>query len=158
MARSKLRKQRDVVAQAGELAASIRAALDLPTDEAAVPELIDTLWQAEGLGMLEWALGLVEMPPYDQPFDAERVVSTPLDDALLRPVEEVETARDAARLWHWRGRTATLMEMAGGGLPERWRSFEQLVAATAMRGHEQGLLPRPLRGDFPPRPPAGDRA
>ena len=29
------------------------------------------------------------------------------------------------------------------------QSFDQLVGATAMRGHEQGLLPRPLRGDFP---------
>ena len=34
-------------------------------------------------------------------------------------------------------------------LPERWSSFDQLIAATAMRGYEEGLLPAPLRGDFP---------
>jgi hypothetical protein len=27
-------------------------------------------------------------------------------------------------------------------------SFDQAVAATAMRGYERGLLPPPLRGDF----------
>jgi hypothetical protein len=34
-------------------------------------------------------------------------------------------------------------------LPARWESFDQLVAATAVRGHRLGLLPAPLRGDFP---------
>ena len=34
-------------------------------------------------------------------------------------------------------------------LPGSWDSFEQLVAVAAMRGYERGLLPSPLRGDFP---------
>ena len=33
--------------------------------------------------------------------------------------------------------------------PERWSSFDQLNAATAMQGYEEGLLPQPRRGDFP---------
>jgi hypothetical protein len=33
-------------------------------------------------------------------------------------------------------------------LPERYASLDQVVAATAMRGYERGVLPQPLRGDF----------
>ena len=34
-------------------------------------------------------------------------------------------------------------------LPPQYENFDQLIAATAMRGYEDGLLPAPLRGDFP---------
>jgi hypothetical protein len=33
-------------------------------------------------------------------------------------------------------------------LPARYATYDQLIAATAMRGYEQGVLPSPLRGDF----------
>ena len=57
--------------------------------------------------------------------------------------------RETARLWHWRARTAVLEAHGYEELPQEWQSFDQLVGATAMRGFERGLLPRPLRGDFP---------
>ena len=37
-----------------------------------------------------------------------------------------------------------LAEVAGD-----WQSFDQLIAATAMKAYARGLLPLPLRGDFP---------
>jgi hypothetical protein len=33
-------------------------------------------------------------------------------------------------------------------VPSTYANADQLVAATAMRGHEHGALPAPLRGDF----------
>jgi len=148
---AKLRSRREVVERCGTLTAHLREALvrlaagDGDGDEAAV----DAVWQAEGLGMLLWSLGRIELPPYDRTFDHDRLLAASLDGAVLRPAGEIETARRAARLWHWRARTSALREGGRVALPERWQSFDQLIGATAMRAHEQGLLPRPLRGDFP---------
>ena len=143
----KLRSRREVVGRCTALTALVREALaQLPGGEGDAA-VVDAVWQAEGLGTLLWALGRIGLPPYDLPFDHDRLLAVTLDGAALRPAEEVELARRTARLWHWRARTSALQgEVA---LPERWKSYDQLVAATAMRGHEQGLLPRPLRGDFP---------
>ncbi len=146
---AKGRSRRELVERCAALAAQVRAALARLPGGAGDPAVVEALWQAEGLGTLLWALTRIELPPYDRAFDRRRVLAADLEAAQLRDGEELRRAREAARLWHWRARTAALE--AGGAvvLPERWRSFAQLVAATAMRGHERGLLPRPLRGDFP---------
>lgn len=114
-------------------------------------DAVDATWRGEALGTLAWALGAVaELPPYDRPFDHVGLArELDLADARLREPEELERARSTARLWHWRARTALLQEQGTLELPERWRSYDQLVAAAAMRGYEEGLLPAPLRGDFP---------
>ena len=151
MARTKLRSRRATLARTRELAALTRAGLALLAAGDTEPEVIDAVWQAEALGTLLWALGLAELPPFDQPFDREWLVDMPLDEARLRPEEEIEQARDTARLWHWRARTALLNAESALDLPERWQSLEQLVAATAMRNYDEGLLPEPVRGDFPAR-------
>jgi len=146
---AKLRSRREVVDRCGKLTKTLRGALvRLPgaQDDSAV---VDAVWQAEGLGTLLWALGRMELAPYDHAFDHDRLLATALDGATLRDAEEIELARRSAQLWHWRARTSTLQADNGTELPERWKSFDQLIAATAMRAHEQGLLPRPLRGDFP---------
>ena len=57
---------------------------------------------------LVWALGRAQLPPYDRPFDRARLLETTLESATLRPAEEIERAREIARLWHWRARTAAL--------------------------------------------------
>jgi hypothetical protein len=148
VARAKLRSRKEVVEQSLALSEHLREALarvEWDEDES----LVDDIWAAEGLGMMLWALELVQLPPYDRPFAAEQLVGVTFDEAVLRPEEELERARETARLWHWRARTALLAVNGDVELPPEWQSFDQLVGATAMRGFERGLLPRPLRGDFP---------
>jgi hypothetical protein len=149
MARTKLRGRREVVARCAALAGELEAALARLPEGAKEPEIVEAIWAGEALGTLLWAFEAVELPPYDRPFESERVLGASLDEAALRPADEIERARETARLWHWRARTALLQERERVELPDGWVSFDQLVAATAMRGHDLGLLPRPLRGDFP---------
>jgi uncharacterized protein DUF4272 len=146
MPRRKLRSQGEVVERSRGLGDELRAALDkLPSEEQAV---VDAIWRGEALGTLLWALQLMELPAYDQPFDAEQVAAASLEAAELRDAEEIELERDSARLWHWRARTTGLQAAGALELPERYATFDQLIAATAMRGYEQGVLPAPMRGDF----------
>lgn len=146
MARRKHRSQAEVVGRARALQGELRAALDrLPSDDEGV---VDAVWRGEALGTLLWALELIELPPYDTPFEADEVVAVELEPAKLRDEEELELERSSARLWHWRARTGDLQETGEVELPERYATLDQLVAATAMRGYEQGLLPPPMRGDF----------
>ena len=150
MARTKLRSRKDVVERTVALSEALRQALaELSWNGDDSDALVEAAWAGEGLGMLLWALELAQLPPYDRPFDTEGLVATALDEAILRPEDEIERARETARLWHWRARTAQLQADGYEDLPQDWQSFDQLVGATAMRGFEQGLLPRPLRGDFP---------
>ena len=146
MPRRKLRSQGEAVERSRALGDELRAALaKLPSDD---PAVVDAIWRGEALGTLLWALQLVELPAYDQPFDAEEAASVALDKADLRDSEELELERDSARLWHWRARTTSLQAAGALELPDRYATFDQLIAATAMRGYEQGLLPAPMRGDF----------
>jgi len=146
MPRRKLRSQGEVVERSRALGDELRAALaKLPDDD---PAVVDAIWRGEALGTLLWALQLLELPAYDQPFDAEQVAAVELDDADLRDGEEIELERDSARLWHWGARTTSLQAAGALELPERYATFDQLIAATAMRGYEQGVLPAPMRGDF----------
>ncbi|HEU4979326.1 MAG TPA: hypothetical protein VFT42_10555, partial [Solirubrobacteraceae bacterium] len=103
--------------------------------------------EGEARGALLWALQLAELPPYDEPF-APEALATGLAGAQLRDAAELDRARQSARLWHWRARTADLADEGAPDLPERFASLDQAVAAAAVRGHERGLLPQPLRGDF----------
>ena len=146
MARRKLRSQAQVVERCRALQAELRSALDrLPSESATV---VDAVWRGEALGTLLWALQLEELPPYDRPFDPHHLATAGLDEAELRDEEEIWAEQESARLWHWRARTTDLQARDDVSPPPRYASFDQLVAATAMRGYEQGLLPPPMRGDF----------
>jgi len=151
MPRRKLRSQGEVVERSRALGDELRMALaKLPDDD---PAVVDAIWRGEALGTLLWALQLLELPAYDRPFAAEEVAAVDLSgadlrDAALRDAEEIELERDSARLWHWRARTTSLQAAGALELPERYATFDQLIAATAMRGYEQGVLPAPMRGDF----------
>ena len=146
MARRKLRQQNEVVERCRTLSEELREALGrLPSDD---PAVVDAVWRGEGLGTLLWALQLAELPAYDTPFDPDALLEATLDEARLRDAEEIELERESARLWLWRARTTELQAAGDVELPERFASFDQLIAATAMRGFEQGLLPAPMRGDF----------
>jgi Domain of unknown function (DUF4272) len=149
--RRKLRSQGEAVERCRTLGDELRAALGrVPSDD---PAVVDAVWRGEALGTLLWALQLVELPPYDEPFDPDEVADVTrggaeLDGAELRDGEEIELERDSARLWHWRARTSELHESGALELPEQYATVDQLVAAIAMRGFEEGLLPAPIRGDF----------
>jgi hypothetical protein len=146
MPRRKLRSQGEVVERCRALRDDVRAALaELPSDD---PAVVDAIWRGEALGTLLWALQLVELPAYDHPFDPKEVAAVEIEDVTIRDEDELQLERESARLWHWRARTTGLQATAGLALPERYATFDQLIAATAMRGFEQGLLPAPMRGDF----------
>jgi hypothetical protein len=146
MARRKLRSQAEVLERSRALQAELGAALEqLPSDEQTV---VDAVWRGEALGTLLWALQLQELPPYDRPFDPDDLAAAPLDGAKLREPGEIALEQESARLWHWRARTTQLQAAGAVELPERYDTFDQLIAATAMRGYEQGVLPPPMRGDF----------
>jgi hypothetical protein len=144
--RNKLRSQSEVVEQSRALQSEVQAALAaLPSDD---PAVLETIWRGEALGTLLWALQLAELPGYDQPFHTDEVAGIALDDARLRELDEIDLERESARLWHWRARTTSVQAEGVVELPERYATFDQLIAATAMRGFEQGILPTPMRGDF----------
>jgi hypothetical protein len=148
MPRRKLRSQGDVVGRCRSLGEELRSALGRLPDESSDPAVVDAVWRGEALGALLWALQLAELPAYDDPFDTETIAAVDLEPARLRESEEIELERDSARLWHWRARTTGLQASGSLELPAHYATFDQLIAATAMRGYEQGLLPAPMRGDF----------
>jgi Domain of unknown function (DUF4272) len=149
MARTKLRSRREVLDRIRALSGPLQVALGMLPERAGDPDVIETVWQGEGLGVLLWSLGLVELEPFDRPFDPEWLLATPTAHGTMRARAEIEHARETARLWHWRVRTDELRGRDSVDLPASWDSFEQLVAVAAMRGYERGLLPSPLLGDFP---------
>lgn len=143
----KLQPERAVIERCRALQDDVRSALARLPSLGGDPRVVEAVWQGEALGTLLWALQLAELPPYDEPFVPEEVAGAGLDGAELRDAEDIELERESARLWHWRARTADLQQQ-GATLPERYASFDQLIASVAMRGYEQGLLPEPVRGDF----------
>ena len=113
------------------------------------PAAATAVWRGEALGTLLWSLELIELPPYDRPFETAAVVRAGPTGARLRDAQDVDAERQSARLWHWRARTTVLQAAGEVELPPPYATFDQLIAATAMRGFEQELLPAPMRGDFP---------
>jgi hypothetical protein len=148
MSRRKLRSQGEVVERVRALQADVRTALARVAAAGNDPAVVDAVWRGEALGTLLWALQLTELPAYDTPFDAQEAAEAELGGAALRNEDEIELECESARLWHWRARTSELQAAGAIELPERYATFDQLIAATAMRGYEQGVLPQPMRGDF----------
>jgi hypothetical protein len=148
MPRRGFRSQGEVVERCRALQAELAAALARVPEAGSDPVVVDAVWRGEALGTLLWALQLVELPAYDTPFAADEVGGTTFDEARLREADDLELERESARLWHWRARTTELQAAGALELPPRYASFDQLIAATAMRGYEQGFLPPPARGDF----------
>jgi hypothetical protein len=148
MPRRRLRAQKEVVERCRALRAEFEAGLERLTDADNDPLVVDAVWRGEALGALLWALQLAELPAYDTPFDAAELTAAALEEARLREADEIELECESARLWHWRARSTELEAAGALELPEGYGTFDQLVASTAMRGYEQGLLPAPKRGDF----------
>jgi hypothetical protein len=150
--RRKPRSQGETLERARILRGELQDALGRLPEAETDPAVVDAVWHGEALGTLLWALQLAELPAYDTAFDPDETAQASLDGAALRPNDEIELERETARLWHWRARTSGLQDEGAADsdleLPERYASFDQLIAATAMRAFEQGILPAPTRGDF----------
>jgi hypothetical protein len=144
----KLRAQGEVVERSRALREELRAAIGRLPGEGDDPAVVDAVWRGEALGTLLWALQLLELPPYDRPFDPHEVAAADPGTGVLRAGEDIELECESARLWHWRARTTALQAAGTLDLPPRYATFDQLIAATAMRGYERGVLPPPTRGDF----------
>lgn len=119
--------------------------------------LEDMHWKRERLGMLLWALRVIEtVPGFDTPFKFDALM-TPLDiftptidfvwRAALRPSGEVRSMRDLADLWHWRTQLAELVKM--GIRPQGGVSFTEIIRETAEQAYQDRYLPAPIGGDFP---------
>ncbi len=84
---------------------------------------IDSMWRVEGLGVLAWALGLYELPPYDELvvppdlyqsvglFDNERAVQL-LNSPSLRSEDEIVDMNEHLLGFHWRVRNFSLSPVA----------------------------------------------
>jgi hypothetical protein len=120
--------------------------------------MIDASWRKESLGVLLWALSVLDaMPAYDEEFPEKvhmervgwlRPASEFLSKVKVRSPEEIGRARDIAELWHWRARTRQLQEQ-GYKPPDEFGSLDEIVRTAARVAHKDGDIPRPIEGDFP---------
>lgn len=121
-------------------------------------EVVNATWRQESIGTLLWALSeYEELPPYDREFAtvAEVVpVLAPAEQfvtqAVLRPADEIERARDVAELWHWRSRTTQLQNAPDAYASVREEhDLEAIVRDAANHAYEQGDIAEPIGADFP---------
>ena len=118
--------------------------------------LVNTSWRVESLGVMLWALQIVDkMPAFDTQFELDDLLPpldllTPVIDFIwladLRPAEELATMRDCADLWNWRSRAAELQRM--GMRPPEGTTFAEIIYITAQQARNKGIPPL-INGDFP---------
>lgn len=113
-------------------------------------------WRCESLGILLWALEIVDAPYYDTQFDAEALLE-PLDllnptidfiwQASLRDANIIHNARDLAEKWHWRAHI-TQQQQRGDKL-SNGLSYAELIQQVAEATYATGNLPNLIDDDFP---------
>jgi hypothetical protein len=96
-----------------ELEADERRFLETPAGGVVEQAAVDFSWRAEGLGVLTWALGRFELPPYDQVTDLAAALQgagflepveepDPRESAVLRPDPEIGRFSTHATIVAWR--------------------------------------------------------
>lgn len=113
-------------------------------------------WRRESLGILLWALEIVDTPYYDTQFDAESLLE-PLDlmnptidfiwQASLRDAQVIHSACDLAEKWHWRAHI-TQQQQRGDKLSDGI-SYVELIKQVAETTYSAGNLPSVIDDDFP---------
>jgi hypothetical protein len=109
----RLREWIDELGIADEFEPWERAALNTRPGELDRQVALNAMWRVEGLEVLAWALGLKELPRYDQMSDVDgvfaavRLFRTPTATAVLnrpalRPAEELDAFRKQMLGYHWR--------------------------------------------------------
>ena len=95
-----------------------RQLLEAEIGSLASQEAIDASWELEGAVVLAWAMGCMELPPFDQACrpaavaDALGMLERPLPDAVsgatLRPANQIEALERQLFTIHWRLREFSL--------------------------------------------------
>lgn len=130
--------------------------LDSPLGSWSYETILDMTWRVESVGVLLWALNIIdELPPFDTQFDpldalAPLDLITPTIDFIwradLRPTRDLYAMRDYAELWHWRSQARELQLM--GIQPDNGQSFSEIIRITAEKARDKGIPPL-IDGDFP---------
>ncbi len=166
------RSIRDVIMAAGvfsHLTFREREFLRLGLSQASRDEASEFLWQIEAAACIGWALRLLpRLWPMDEPFDGKldaAALGSPerrlVETATLRPMEELEAARERIKYWHWRARQFDL-ERAGfqwpppGATPAEVAdlqrkgldTIDKVVRATTRCLRDDGKLEDTIDGDF----------
>lgn len=115
-------------------------------------------WRMECVGMLMWALGLIDKwPAIDDQIDPKLLKTIPPPagyKARLRSSDEISQKRDLIEFWHWRVRTRQLIEERRPLRPDEHmkklgiRTYDDIVRQAAKSGLEQGGLTEILEEDF----------
>jgi hypothetical protein len=125
---------------------------------------IDASWWIEGAAMLAYAAHIIdELPPFDTQVSPELLQFIPNPAELtkfrgqikLRPEVEIDRARAAAELWHWRSRTRELQQ-GGFNLPDDLKkpglqTLDDVIRLTAAHAMNEGTIARVIDHDFPAR-------
>jgi Domain of unknown function (DUF4272) len=125
-------------------------------------EQVNAIWRMEALAAIIWALGIADLPPYDEPagegtLDLMKPYfrAVAISKAALRERAEIERAREVAELWHWRCRTWQLTrEGIAPPADSAIRSaaiagVADIVRSAATRALDEGTLAAVIDGDFP---------
>jgi hypothetical protein len=126
--------------------------------ETTTRQRIDASWLVESIGCLLWALGCLErIPNYDQESGKEVIAFSPgkpakdmIEQAILRPISEIDQQRDWAELWHWRCRTRMLLDT--GKIPDALpdgTTMAEVIRMAAVQASKDGLFDSPIGEDFP---------
>ena len=98
-----------------ELESEEQALLGTPLGKASAQSVVDATWRSEGLVVLAWALGRLEMASHATAVDPKVATDAvgflseePLRDATLRSSEEVAAMADRYFAVHWRLREFSL--------------------------------------------------
>ncbi len=155
---AELDDMRQFVAETADLVLSNqeRRLFDSPLGGWKHSDIVDQSWRRESLVVFLWALTQVgELPRYDtQARSPEGFKGDDLIDLFLtgvprlRPEAEIEAARDAAELWHWRSRKRQVEGSTGPYTPDG-KSLEDVVAGAAQTSFRNGWSDAPIDGDFP---------
>ena len=117
---ARLRRWVDLSGIRTELTAAERALIDAAPGALPGRQVVDAIWRSEGLAVLAWALGAIDLPAHDEPADvaavaaaigllAEPVAAAP---ATLRAPAELERLRRRQLAIHWRLRQHRLAPAA----------------------------------------------
>jgi len=115
-------------------------------------------WRSESAGAIAWALGLLEMRPYDIQFRPGHVMDVipergqPTGEwiakAAFRPCDDITEQRDVAELWLWRARAEHSRRTDPDREPVAGMTYDQIIAESASNCQKSGWFTA-LEDDFP---------